>query len=315
MGWSAFDMNSHTEDAAPTVFDRELLTRRRNRAAAATEASRGIDFLLQRVTDDLQERLSVIQRPFPTVVNLGAHTGLLGQALRAHGRHDVVVDVDPSRGMLGLCQGPTVCADEELLPFKAQTIDAVVSALAFQHINDLPGTLVQIQRALKPDGLLLAALIGGESLTELRQAFVAAESEIEGGASPRVAPFADGRDLGSLLQRAGFALPVVDSDRFTVSYAQPLALMQELRAMGATNVLRERRRTPLRRQTLLRACEIYAERFARADGKVTATFEIITLTAWSPDASQPKPLRPGSAKTRLADALGTREVPTGEKPR
>jgi SAM-dependent methyltransferase len=206
-----------------------------------------------------------------------------------------------------------VQADEEALPLKPGAFDAVLSALVLQHVNDLPGTLLQIRQALKPDGLLLAAVIGGETLHELRQCFVAAESELEGGASPRVAPFADGRDLGGLLQRAGFALPVVDSDRFSVSYATPLALMADLRAMGATNVLHERRRTPLRRATLMRTCELYAERFSRADGRVLATFEIITLTAWSPHESQQQPLRPGSAKARLADALNTREQPAGDK--
>jgi hypothetical protein len=174
---------------------------------------------------------------------------------------------------------------------------------------------VQIRRALKPDGLLLAALIGGDSLSELREAFAQAESEIEGGVSPRVAPFADLRELGALLQRAGFALPVVDSDRLTVRYKSVVDLMQDLRRMGATNVLTERRRTPLKRKTLFRLAEIYAERFSDADGRLRATFEIAWLSGWSPHESQQKPLKPGSASTRLADALGTREIPAGEKPR
>jgi NADH dehydrogenase [ubiquinone] 1 alpha subcomplex assembly factor 5 len=166
---------------------------------------------------------------------------------------------------------------------------------------------VQVRRALKPDGLLLASLLGGETLKELRQAWLAAEAELTGGASPRVAPFADVRDLGALAQRAGFALPVVDSETVTATYASPLVLMQELKAMGASNMLVARRRRPVTRGLLLRAAAIYAERFAAADGRVPATFEILTLTAWAPDPSQPKPLRPGSAQTRLADALGTRE--------
>ena len=181
-------------------------------------------------------------------------------------------------------------------------------------MNDLPGTLIQIRRALKPDGLFLAALIGGDSLTELREAFAEAESEIEGGVSPRVAPFADVRELGALLQRAGFALPVVDSDRLTVRYQSVFALMRDLRRMGATNVLIERRRTPLRRATLQRMAEIYAQRFADPDGRVRATFEIAWLSGWVPHESQQKPLKPGSARARLADALGTKEIPTGEKP-
>ena len=206
-----------------------------------------------------------------------------------------------------------VAADEEALPFADASLDLVVSALALQWVNDLPGTLVQIRRALKPDGLLMAAMLGGDTLIELREAFASAESEIEGGLSPRVAPFADLRELGALMQRAGFALPVVDSDRLTVRYESAFALMRDLRAMGATNVLAERRRAPLRRATLMRMAEIYAERFADADGRVRATFEIVWLSGWSPHESQQKPLKPGSASQRLADALGAKEVPAGEK--
>ena len=198
-------------------------------------------------------------------------------------------------------------------PFAEASLDLVVSALALQWVNDLPGTLVQIRRALKPDGLLMAAMLGGDTLIELREAFASAESEIEGGLSPRVAPFADLRELGALMQRAGFALPVVDSDRLTVRYESAFALMRDLRAMGATNVLAERRRAPLRRATLMRMAEIYAERFADADGRVRATFEIVWLSGWSPHESQQKPLKPGSASQRLADALGAKEVPAGEK--
>ena len=189
----------------------------------------------------------------------------------------------------------------------------MVSALALHFVNDLPGTLIQIRRALKPDGLFLAAMLGGDTLTELRQAFAAAESEIEGGVSPRVAPFTDVREMGALLQRAGFALPVTDVDRLTVRYSSAFTLMAELRRMGATNALAERRRTPLRRATLDRMAEIYARRFADRDGKIRATFEIIWLSGWAPHESQQKPLRPGSAQTRLADALGTNEIGTGEK--
>ncbi len=206
-----------------------------------------------------------------------------------------------------------VAADEEALPFADSSLDLVVSALALQFVNDLPGTLVQIRRALKPDGLFLAALLGGDTLTELRQAFAAAEAEIEDGVSPRVAPFADLRDMGGLLQRAGFALPVTDADRLTVRYASPLALMHDLRRMGAANALVARRRVPLKRKTLARMMEIYAERFADTDGRIRATFEIVWLSGWAPHASQQQPLRPGSARTRLADALGVNEVSAGEK--
>jgi SAM-dependent methyltransferase len=199
------------------------------------------------------------------------------------------------------------------LPFKDASLDLVVSVLALQFVNDLPGTLAQVRRALKPDGLFLAALAGGETLTELRQSFAAAEAEVEGGVSPHVAPFVELRDAGGLLQRAGFALPVTDLDRLTVRYDSVFALMADLRRMGATNVLTQRRRMPLRRTTLLRMAEIYAEQFADPDGRVRATFEIIWLSGWAPHTSQQQPLRPGSAATRLADALRTRELPAGEK--
>ncbi len=243
------------------------------------------------------------------------------RVLAASGKVGTIVEVDalagrPGRASQSAGEGApslAVAADEEALPFADGSLDLVVSALALQFVNDLPGTLIQVRRALKPDGLFLAALVGGDSLTELRQSFAAAEAEIEGGVSPRVAPFADVRELGALLQRAGFALPVTDVDRVTVRYASPLALMRDLRRMGATNALIERSRRPLRRATLRRLMEVYAERFADADGRVRATFEIVWLSGWAPHASQQQPLAPGSARTRLADALGTAEIPAGEK--
>jgi SAM-dependent methyltransferase len=210
--------------------------------------------------------------------------------------------------------GLRVVADEEALPFADNTLDLVVSGLSLQAVNDLPGVLAQIRRALKPDGLFLAALLGGDTLAELRQSFAMAESELDGGVSPRVSPFADLRDLGALLQRAGFALPVTDVDRITVRYATPLGLLHDLRRMGAANPLAERRRVPLRRATLMRAMEVYAARFADPDGRVRASFDVMWLSGWSPHESQQKPLRPGSAKKRLADALGTTEIAAGEKP-
>jgi SAM-dependent methyltransferase len=279
-----------------TIFDRNLLRLRQRRARALGPAT----FLIDRVAIELGERLAVVLRQFERAADLGTPTGAARRVLTESGKVGTVVEV---------------IADEEALPFAAGSLDLVVSALALQFVNDLPGTLIQIRRALKPDGLLLAALIGGDSLTELRQAFAQAESETEGGVSPRVAPFADLRELGALLQRAGFALPVVDSDRLTVRYKTVLNLMHDLRRMGATNVLTERRRAPLKRKTLSRMAEIYAERFSDADGRLRATFEIAWLSGWAPHDSQQKPLKPGSATARLADALGTREIPAGEKPR
>jgi SAM-dependent methyltransferase len=290
----------------PVIFDRSLLRARRARAAALGPAT----FLLERAADDLAARLSAVLRRFEVAVDLGTPSDTVRSKLV--GRVGTVVAVDPLPGRL-TADALRVVADEEALPFRDASLDLVVSALALQFINDLPGTLIQIRRALKPDGLLLAAMIGGDSLSELRTAFAVAESEIEGGVSPRVAPFTDLRELGVLLQRAGFALPVTDVDRVTVRYGSPLGLMQDLRRMGATNALVERRRKPLRRATLRRMMEIYAERFADADGRLRATFDIVWLLGWAPHQSQQQPLAPGSARTRLADALRTQEISAGEK--
>jgi len=286
------------------IFDRALLRRRRERTAALAGAH---DFLLARVADDLLERLTMVRRRFPVAVNVGAQHGLLGARARSLAGIELMIDLEPTQGLLRQCRGLRVQADEEALPFRGQSLDLVLSGLALQFVNDLPGTLLQIRHALKPDGLLLASMLGGDTLHELRTALYLAEEEVEGGASPRVAPFADVRQLGSLLQRAGFALPVADSQTLTVTYADALALMRELKAVGVSNALRARRRRPLRRGTLARAVHHYAERFALPNGRVPATFEIITLTGWAPHASQQQPLRPGSATVRLAEALGTVE--------
>ena len=298
--------------AGPLIFDRALLRTRRRRAAALGP----VTFLLDRVADDLADRLGAVLRRFELAADVGTPGEAVRGALARLGSIGRIVAVDATsaaRQPDGANTANLVAADEEALPFRDASLDLMVSALALQFVNDLPGVLVQIRRALKPDGLFLAALIGGETLTELRQAFAAAESEVEGGASPRVAPFADVRTLGDLLQRAGFALPVADSDRYTLRYATPFALMAELRHMGATNALVARRRTPLRRTTLLRMAEIYRERFADTDGRVRATFDIVWLSGWAPHPDQQQPLKPGSAQTRLADALGAREISTGEK--
>jgi len=290
----------------PVIFDRQLLRMRRARAAALGPAI----FLIERVADDLAARLSAVLRTFDLAVDIGTPNDAVRRRLAD--RVGAIVAVDPIASHIA-GERLAVVADEEALPFRDGSIDLAVSALALQFVNDLPGSLIQIRRALKPDGLLLAAMVGGESLAELRAAFAAAEAEVEGGISPRVAPFTDLRDLGALLQRAGFALPVTDVDRVTVRYASPLALMHDLRRMGAGNVLTARRRAPLSRATLRRVFEIYAERFADADGRIRATFEIVWLSGWTPHQSQQQPLAPGSAKTRLADALRTQEIPAGEK--
>jgi len=293
----------------PLIFDRALIRARRRRAAALGPAT----FLLDGVAGDLADRLAAVLRRFDLAVDLGTPGEAVRAALARLDSVGTIIAANAQADVAAPRAGPSVVADEEALPFGEATLDLVVSALALQLVNDLPGALMQLRRALKPDGLFLAALLGGETLTELRQSFAAAESEIEGGVSPRVAPFADLRDLGALLQRAGFALPVADADRLTVRYDSAFALMHDLRRMGATNALIDRRRTPLRRATLLRMAQIYAERFADPDARVRATFEIMWLSGWAPHPDQQQPLKPGTAKARLADALGTRELPAGEK--
>jgi SAM-dependent methyltransferase len=283
----------------PIIFDRRLLRARRVRAQALGP----VTFLIDRVAADFADRLAAVLRRFEHAADLGTPTDALLRVLADSGKAGTVVAVDAF-----------AAGEDEVLPFAEASLDLVGSALALQFVNDLPGMLIQIRRVLRPDGLLLAALVGGDTLTELRQAFAAAEAEVEDGISPRVAPFLDVRDAGSLLQRAGFALPVTDVDRLTVRYASPFALMQDLRRMGAANALIERSRRPLKRATLVRMAEIYRERFADADGRIRATFEIVWLSGWAPHASQQQPLPPGSARARLADALGTREMSAGEKP-
>jgi SAM-dependent methyltransferase len=294
---------------SPLIFDRRLLSARRRRAASLGPAT----FLLERVAGDVADRLATVKRRFDLALDLGTPGEAVQAALARVGSIGTIVAAAAFPERRAARTAPFIATDEEALPFGDATLDLVVSALALQFVNDLPGTLVQIRRALKPDGLLVAALLGGETLTELRESFAAAESETTGGVSPRVAPFADLRDLGALLQRAGFALPVTDTERLTVRYDSAFALMHDLRRMGATNILVDRRRRPLRRATLLRMAEIYAERFADPDGRVRATFEIVWLSGWSPHPSQQQPLKPGSAAARLADALGAQEVSTGVK--
>jgi SAM-dependent methyltransferase len=282
----------------PAPFDRALLAARRRRALARHPDGGG--FLRDAVADDLAERLDAVKREFPRALDLGSG-GRLAAVLRARGVAEVVrADVlaaEPGGG------GPDVVLDEEALPFAAASFDLVVATLTLQAVNDLPGALIQIRRVLKPDGLFLAALLGGDTLTELRTALIAAEAELTGGAAARVAPFGGLQDLAALLQRAGFALPVADVDRLTVRYDSLFALARDLGEAGATSPLADRPRTPLRRAVLLRAAEIYAERFADPDGRVRATLDVVSLSGWAPHESQPEPLKPGSATHSLADAL------------
>lgn len=290
----------------PNLFDRSLIAQRRKRALKA--AVPGADFLITRVVDDLSDRLDAVKRTFATASAIGDPTARTARMLADKTTINRVVRTSP------VFSPETDCVvDAEFLPFAPASLDLVVCVLSLQAVNDLPGALVQIRRALAPDGLLLAALAGGETLTELRQSLLAAEIELTGGASPRVAPAIDVRDMGALLQRAGFALPVSDVDRVVVRYDSPFGLMKDLRAMGATNALADRSRRPVSRRFFLRAAEIYLDRFADADGRIRATFDIVSASGWAPHESQQKPARPGSAKMRLADALGTTELGAGEQ--
>jgi SAM-dependent methyltransferase len=300
--------------ASPLLFDRVLHQTRLDRAAPDYASA---DFLKRRAAEDVVMRLETILRRFPVAVDLGSRNGAFSRALAASDasqKIDVLFEADLSARMLGTGNGLKTVADEERLPFGDDTLDLAVSTLSLHWTNDLVGALIQIRRALRPDGLFIGAIFGGATLTELRQALLQAEDEVSGGASFRVSPFADAIDAAGLLQRAGFALPVADVDRVKVRYGHPIELLRDLRRMGETSVLLERSRKPMSRRVLMRAMEIYVERFAEADGRVPATFEIVAVTGWAPHENQQKPLRPGSAKMRLADALGTQEQSAGEKP-
>lgn len=292
------------------LFDRRLLRARRARFAPEIAAH---EFLLSHVAREIAERVGIVLRSFPLALDLGAYHGLLGQKVAALPSVGAMLYAESAYALAALCPRPSLVCDEDLLPFKEACLNLIVSGLALHRVNDLPGALVQIRRALSPDGLFIAGLLGARSLTELRQALIEAEAETEGGASPRVAPFGDVRDYGALLQRAGFALPVADAEVLKVPYPSPRELMREIRVLGGGNVLSERSKAPLSRRTLDRAEAIYRERHATSDGGVSATFEIVYLFGSGPDPSQQKPLKPGSAAARLADALHTTEHSAGDK--
>jgi NADH dehydrogenase [ubiquinone] 1 alpha subcomplex assembly factor 5 len=303
------------------VFDRRQVRRQRDRAIRAGNgaAFAGADFLIREAAERLAERLADIRRSFPVALDLGCHDGVLRRALAALApdKTGMLVEADLAPAMAAAARaaggGPVLAADEEALPFAEASLDLVVSAFSLHWVNDLPGALLQIRRALKPDGLFLAVLPGGTTLAELRHALLAGEAATSGGAAPRVSPFIGLADAAGLLQRAGFALPVADTETVSVTYGEPLKLLADLRAMGEANALAERSRRPLDRTALFAAAEQYRATHAGADGRVPATIELIFLAGWAPAASQPQPLRPGSAAARLADALGTAEQPAGDK--
>jgi SAM-dependent methyltransferase len=306
---------SLAESGAPLIFDTNVLRLRKRRAMREAKKPNARDggFLRDMAAADVRERLDSVERHFDLALDLSDDDGRSAELLAASER---------VQSMARLASDPTLIADDAMdtvigtldyLPATPDSLNLVTSVLGLQWVNDLPGTLVQIRRALKPDGLFLGALIGGSSLHELRDILAAEEGEATGGASPRVIPFVDVRDFGGLLQRAGFALPVTDVDTLTVRYGNLFVLMADLRAMGATNPLVHRSRRPWTKTRAVRAAQIYAERHADPDGRIRATFQIVSFSGWAPSDTQQKPLRPGSARARLADALGASEVPAGEK--
>ena len=295
------------------VFDRAAVRHHRARALGNHDNP-----LFSEVAERLADRLLDVRRRFTLGLDLGTRDGHCIKAITATGRVEQLVQCDSSpKGLIaaGGSNLPTFAAvaDEEMLPFAAESLELVTSSLTLHWTNDLPGVLAQLRRALKPDGLLLAALFTGDTLRELRSTLTEAEVAERGGASPHVSSFVDGAEAGSLLQRAGFALPVVDVDTLRLTYTDAFALMHDLRAMGETNALRLRDRAFARRDVFLRAADLYAQRFGLPDGRIPATFQIAFLTGWSPAADQQRPLPRGSAVTRLADALGTEELSSGEK--
>lgn len=284
----------------PKVFDRPLLRLRRERAA---KTGRLHDFLLARIGEELGDRLATINRHFARCACLGASDTSIADRLARSGKVGTVINGDISEIVAKSCGRPALACDDEAIPFAANSLDALVSVQSLHWVNDVPGALIQMRRALRPDGVFLSVMLGEETLCELRQSLLEAESERAGGASPRISPLVTVREMGLLLQRAGFALPVADADRLTARYDGPLELMRDLRAMAATNALTMRSRQFLPRGVLSRAIAIYREQFCDEDGRIPATFHLLYGLGWAPHDSQQKPQRPGSARRRLAAAL------------
>jgi SAM-dependent methyltransferase len=307
---------AHADTRKIELFDRKLVRMRRDRAARNFAS---FDFLHARTIAETCDRLTEIKRDFTSVLDCSAANGLFAQTLMQNAEYEeiakkieLLVQSDSSvkmarrAGKVG--EGSALVSDEEFVPFADASFDLAVSFLALHFTNDLPGALLQIKRALKPDGIFIASLFGGDTLTELKQVLMEAQIAVEGGASPLIVPFADIRDIGALLQRAGFALPVTDLDRVTVNYTTMFDLLKDLRGMGQTNVLIERRKKPLRKEVLFKAAELYHQKFAGPDGRIPATFDIIYATGWSPHGSQQKPLQPGTGKVPFAEAMKTASI-------
>ena len=303
---------SPRDDGPPRLFDRALLRRRRDRASGEFE---DYDFLHARVADDLLDRVESIARDFDTCLVIGGG-GAVGRALKARPdaakKIGTLIETDLSEAMAGLSEHPAVALDEEALPIREGSADLVLSCLSLHWTNDLVGALIQLNYALKPDGFFAGALLGGATLTELRQALKTADGELGRDPGLRISPYADTVDMAGLVSRAGFAMPVSDVDRVTARYGNAFVLMRDLRKMGETNVLEDRPRTPGSKALLVKTAEAYARAFAGDDGRIPATFEVIHFAGWAPHPDQPRPKRPGSATHRLADALGVEETSAGD---
>ena len=296
------------------LIDDRAHIRNRDRAAANFDQ---FDFLKQAVTERIMDRIDTIRWDLPHVLDIGCHNGVLTEALLASPKITSVSAMDPSPEMARLtkqrCGVDVVAAPYDAIPFEGQQFDGIFSAFALHWANDLPGVLIQLRQRLKPDGVMVVALAGGETLGGLRAAMASAESEVSGGMSPRVLPMGDIRDMGGLISRAGLTMPVADSDTITVTYEHLFRLMADLRAMGESNAMNGRVKRMTGKSLLMRAAEIYQQRFGSDDGRISVDFEIITLTGWAPDASQPQPLKPGSAQQSLASALGVEDRDAEEK--
>ncbi|MDV7340071.1 methyltransferase domain-containing protein [Terasakiella sp. A23] len=289
------------------VFDRQMVREHRDRAAKTWA---DFDFLHKEVAERICDRLDDVVRDFPLALDIGCHGGDIAEVIGKRGKVETLIQCDLSEGMARRAdaqKATTLVADEEFLPFGHEKFDLIISNLSLHWVNDLPGALLQINRALKPDGLFIGTMFGIETLRELRQCLSDAELAVDGGMSPRISPFADVRDAGMLLQRAGFNLPVVDADGIEVRYENPMKLMKDLKGMGENNKVLERRKNFTKRELIMQAMQRYMEEFAGDDGRVPATFQVMYLTAWKPDPSQQKPMKPGTADKKLAEALGVPE--------
>ena len=302
---------THMTDSHVNIFDRSAVQRNRRRAALGDWGH--YDFLIRETADRLIDRIADVKRDFPLTLDVGARAGAVAEMLGGRQGVERVIQCDLSAEMAKKSQahGPAVATDEEWLPFAEGVFDLALSNVSLHWVNDLPGALVQIKQALKPDGLFLATMFGGQTLQELRDCMMQAEIDITGGISPRVSPFADTNDIGGLLQRAGFALPVVDSEYITITYENMFKLLEDLRGMGEMNAVHERVKHFSTQKFFMRAAELYAERYTNDEGRIFATFQVFYLHGWAPHSSQQQPAARGSGTTNLANFLMDDDNKTG----